>query len=357
MSLPFLGKSKKQRSQVVVFDLGTNSTKAVHLIRKGGTVEIANYVIADRPDSTMTSPIDLGEHLKEIAGTIGAKSKSVVIALGVQDSILRRAEMPMVPVSDMRTMLKVGSKNYLQQDLKEHIYDCHIIPPKNLGQEGGNKDAPKPKPKYDVLVGGAPASVIEHVKNASKSAGLIPEQITPNLVGPPNAFERAEPEAFSKEVVALVDIGFRNSTVSVLMEGDLVLNRVLSFGGDQLTRALADSLGIGYGEAEGIKVGLSMEVKDQIRESLSPLARELRASIDFFEHQHDRAISKVFISGGTACSDDIIESLQAELITPCSRWNPSTSVSVNLPPAAMATFEESAPRLAVAIGVGSASLN
>ena len=35
---------------------------------------------------------------------------------------------------------------------------------------------------------------------------ILPDQIVPAFVGPVNAFEMAEPEAFCKEVVALVEI-------------------------------------------------------------------------------------------------------------------------------------------------------
>ena len=46
-----------------------------------------------------------------------------------------------------------------------------------------------------------------------------------------NAFELAYPEVFTNEVVALVDIGFKSSSISILANGELSLNRVVLIGG------------------------------------------------------------------------------------------------------------------------------
>src|SRR5947209_8002430 len=147
------------------------------------------------------------------------------------------------------------------------------------------------------------------MQNALRNTGLTADQVVPGLLGPVNAFELAMPEIFAQNVVALVDIGFRNSSICILQQGDLVLSRVVAIGGDRLTTGLAESLGISYAEAEGIKVGMPTEVQTSLEALVLPLGRELRASIDFFEHQQDKAVSQVFISGVSARSEFIIKTL------------------------------------------------
>src|SRR5204862_1334063 len=122
-------------------------------------------------------------------------------------------------------------------------------------QKPGEK--PKPVagiPKMRVLVAGARKQLIEDVHTAIKNTGMVADTIVPGLLGPVNAFELAMPEVFAKEVVALVDIGFKSTCISLVQEGELVLSRVLNIGGDKLTNGLAEALGISYAEAEGIKV-------------------------------------------------------------------------------------------------------
>ena len=71
------------------------------------------------------------------------------------------------------------------------------------------------------------------------------------------------------------------------------MSRVLNVGGDRLTAGLAEAMNISYAEAEGIKVGMPAEVQTHLEPVLATLGRELRASIDFFEHQQDKSISRV----------------------------------------------------------------
>src|SRR6185369_12492125 len=153
---------------------------------------------------------------------------------------------------------------------------------------------------------------------------LIAEFIFPGLIGPVNAFELAMPDVFNKEVVALVDIGFKCSSICIVQEGELILSRVVGIGGDRLTTALSESMNISYAEAEGIKVGMATEVQPALDSILVPLGRELRASIDFFEHQQDRPVPQAYITGGSSRSESILRTLQNELMIECKTWNPTT---------------------------------
>jgi type IV pilus assembly protein PilM len=353
MALPFLGSKARKRDLITAVDLGTNATKAVQLQRRGDKLSLTGFAIQEAlPKEAATSPEALGRHLAQINQALGGRAKHVVLALGVTDSFVRPAELPMVPASDMRSMLKLNSKTYLQQDLPDHVFDCYILPPR----PGTKPEAMKPNQKGKVLVGGAKRKIVEDLQAAARNAGLVAEAIVPGLIAPANAFECAQPEAFSKEAVALVDLGFRNSSITLLLCGEPMLSRVVAIGGDRLTSGVAESLGISYDEAEGIKLGLAEEVQTTILSLLSPLGRELRASIDFFEHQHDKAVSQVFVSGGSARSDYILQMLQTELMAPCVKWNPAAAFSVALPSPQMAELEPSAPQLAVAVGAALAVL-
>ena len=114
---------------------------------------------------------------------------------------------------------------------------------------------------------------------------------------------------------------------------------------------LAESLGISYAEAEGIKIGMPAEVQSNLESVVLPLARELRASVDFFEHQQDKAVSQVFVSGGSARSEFILQTLQTELMVECKPWTPMSFLEITLPPEQAAEIEHVAPQLTVAVGV------
>ena len=109
-------------------------------------------------------------------------------------------------------------------------------------------------------------------------------------------------------------------------------------------------------EAEGAKVTMPPEVESVTQSLLSPLGRELRASIDFHDHQRDRAVSQVFFSGGASRNAQIVQALQVELMVPCQTWNPTTGMTMALPPQLLGEIESVAPQLTVAVGAGLAAL-
>jgi type IV pilus assembly protein PilM len=357
MALPFINGATRQRDQLLSIDLGGRTTKAVQIQRNGERFVLTRYAVLDAPIYERGISADLlGEHLKSVCQAIDTKTRGVSLAVGVNDSIVRHADLPLMPVGDMRQVLKNNTKNYLQQDLPGHVFDCFLMPIRAT-----QKPADKPKvgsgsPKARVLVAGARQQLVDEMQNAVKLSGMMAINIVPGLIGPVNAFELAMPEIFTREVIALVDIGFKSTTICLLQEGELILSRVVAIGGDKITAGLAESLGISYAEAEGIKVGMPTEVQSNIESLVVPLGRELRASIDFFEHQQDKAVSAVFFSGGTARSELILQILQTELMVECKQWSPVNFLDLALPPEQTAEIENMASQLTVAVGAAVAAL-
>jgi Tfp pilus assembly PilM family ATPase len=150
-------------------------------------------------------------------------------------------------------------------------------------------------------------------------------------------------------------VGFKSTSVCVLDRGELSTNRVVNIGGDQLTTGLAETMSISYAEAEGIKVGMAPEVESALQMQVFPLGREIRASLDFFEHQQDRPVTQVFVSGASARSEMIIQMLHSELMVECKTWSPTGTMLVDLTGQQLAEFDHVGSQLTVAIGTGLAA--
>jgi type IV pilus assembly protein PilM len=356
MALPFINSAeRKKRDQMLAIDLGGRTTKAVHLQRRGDGFALTRYALLDAPiyEKNFSAEL-LTEHLKAVGQALDVKTKLVTLAVGVNESFVRHVEMPRLSVADTRQVLKVNSKNYLQQDLPNHVFDCWLIPARRLPNPAEAAKALVGPQKQKVLVAAAKKQFVELLQAATRDVGLVADRVIPGLIGPVNAFELAMPEVFSREAVALVDIGFKHSSICILLEGELILSRVVAIGGDKLTSGLAESMGISYAEAEGIKIGMAEEVQATLESLLAPLGRELRASIDFFEHQQDKPLNHVYIAGGSARSEFIVQALQNELAVPCKTWNPTTFLQLALPPQQATEIDSVASQFTVAIGAAMA---
>jgi type IV pilus assembly protein PilM len=361
MALPFFeSRVRKQRDRMLAVDLGGRTTKAVHIQRRGQGFALCGYALLDAPifDKTLSTDM-LTEHLKAVSQALGAKCKIVTLTVGVNDAVVRHTEMPRLSADDRRLVLKHSSRVYLQQELTNHVFDTYVLASPSPDQVPKSAESPKASPgtpKQKILIAGARKQLIEDFVEAGRRAGLVVDCIVPGLISPVNAFEKAMPDVFANEAVALVDLGFKNSSICIVHRGELILSRVVGIGGDRLTNGLAEALNVSYAEAEGIKIGMPTEVQSHIEALVLPLGRELRTSIDFFEHQQDHPVSQAFISGGAARSEFILHLLQQEMMIDCKILNPTTFLQLELPSQQAVEIEQVAPQLTVALGAALATL-
>ena len=356
-TFPFLnGAARKKRAQIISVDLGSRTTKAVRLEQRGELLALTRYAMLDAPISDKKiSPEQLADHLHAVVEALGGNGKYIVVAAGLADAMVRQVELPQMPLDELRSVLKMNHKNYLQQDLPNHVFDCYIIPPRADDKSSEAQRQFGAVKKLKVLAAAARQQLISDLLSAAKTAGLVADALVPALLGPINAFEMARPDIFGKETVALVDIGFKHTSVCVLDRGELATNRTINIGGDQLTAGLAEAMNITYAEAEGIKMGMAPEVETALQPQVIPLGREIRASLDFFEHQQDRPVTEVYFSGGTTRSEMIMQMLHSELLVECKTWNPTNFLQLALPGQQAVEIDHVGPQLTVAIGTALAA--
>ena len=107
-------------------------------------------------------------------------------------------------------------------------------------------------------------------------------------------------------VEAVVDIGAHLTNIVIHSQGVPLMVRTVARGGDELTTALANRLGIDAEAAELAKrtVGLGDDDSDTsraIRDTIRPLLSELRSSLSAFEQANpDSMIERVSLTGGGA---------------------------------------------------------
>src|ERR1700685_515318 len=100
MALAFLnGIIKKKRTQMVAVDLGARTTKAVLLEQRGEVLALCRYALLDAPifEKKISSEL-LSEHLRNVVKALGAETKYITLAVGLDDAIVRQVELPQIPV-------------------------------------------------------------------------------------------------------------------------------------------------------------------------------------------------------------------------------------------------------------------
>jgi hypothetical protein len=213
--------------------------------------------------------------------------------------------------------------------------------------------------KARVLVAAARRPLIEDLVDGAWDAGYIVERITLSQVATADAFAAANPEEAPSETAAFLDIGFRHSTISILFRGRLSLVRVVNIGAEQLADVMqqASARGPVVGQEDDENPGLDA-LQVSVQKAIRGLAKEVDASTGFFLSQYDAPVHQVYVSGGSARSHLILQTLELELGVPCRAWNPALALKQEGEAASrVGDLEYEAPQLTVAVGAALGLLN
>ena len=144
--------------------------------------------------------------------------------------------------------------------------------------------------------------------------------------------------------------------MNFLWRGQLLFTHVMYFGSQQITEYLAQKLGVDFPVAEVEKLKMAESIQGLVQTAISPLARELRSSIDFFDQQHDCRVNRTFACGGVAGSPKILEILGVEAGIRIEPWNCLQRLDLMQTRGDRTQLDTVAPEMAAAVGAAVARL-
>jgi type IV pilus assembly protein PilM len=215
-----------------------------------------------------------------------------------------------------------------------------------------------------ILVVAAYRESIDRYTDAFKQAGIELAGIDLEAFGLLRAVAAPaeRPEGGEAALVA-VTIGHERTTLAISDGAVCDFTRVLEWGGSTLTGAIERRLNISAAEASELKLGLSLDAsasvdgidhrdehaREAVQRELQTLARELVASLQFYQGQPGSlAIGEILLSGGTSRMPGLPEELERLTRVRVRRADPLVRAKV----ADSVAAGEDLPSLAVAIGLG-----
>ncbi|HET9417744.1 MAG TPA: pilus assembly protein PilM [Chthoniobacterales bacterium] len=343
----------RRADSVVGIDLGKHAFKAVSLRRKGDArLVLTNFASHVVPEE-FGSADELAHELKGLLRELGGSAKACAVAVSDPNALLRIIEQPDTPIELLRSALRLNGLVVLNQECKDFVLD---VAPVNVN---GSRNAPgetaaaprsaatgvMTQTKY--LVGGMLREKVKRISQALAKTHVSTQILQLAPVCSFNAFEVAYPEIFHHEAFMLFDIGHLQTTVLAGSKGELVLVRRIDYGGKALMQALTADGAIEKDAAWTLFEQGDPGMTDICRTSLARLANEVRNSIGFFEGQREESIHRLFVSGGLARLETILQTLSDELGLPCEIWDPLETCEVALP----ASKRETLPREFVSLNV------
>src|SRR4051794_18611834 len=195
--------------------------------------------------------------------------------------------------------------------MDQAVMDYHVVGSQTL--DGGNVS-------HRVILAAAYREPIDHFAAAFDAAEIQLDAIDVEAfallraIAPPSSSSDDERTA----VVALA-LGHDRTTLAISDGKVCDFTRVLEWGGGRLDAAIARELGVTTEEAEEFKLGLSLLDDDSasargrnaVKHELTTLARELVASLQFYQAQPDSlALAEILVTGGTTRMPGFVEELE-----------------------------------------------
>ncbi len=339
----------RRGNSVIGIDLGKHQFKGVLLQRKSETrYVLTSYASRPVPEEIKTAD-ELAQEIKGLVKELGG-GKTCAIAVSDPDSLLRIIEQPETPTDLLRNALRLNGLALLNQECKDYVLDCAPIGAQGQNGTESVPDSNGGPPKKKYLVAGMLRPTVKQISEALTKSRMQAELLQLAPICSFNAFELAYPETFNNETFLLLDMGHLQSTVMVGRRRELALVRSIDYGGRSLGQALTADGALDAEAAQLMVAEGDAGMKEICRDSLTRLAIEVRNSIGFFEGQHEESIHRVFVSGGLARTETILQTLSDELGLPCEIWDPLETCEVALPPAKRQALPSEFVSLNVACG-------
>jgi type IV pilus assembly protein PilM len=339
-------------------DIGTSGVRAAELSFGKGGVTLEKFGQVALPegavrDGEVVDSDAVADAIKQLWTHTKFGSKKVVIGVANQKVIVRQVELPWMPIDDLKKSLAFQVQDFVPMPVDQAVLDFH--PLEEVGAGGANHLV------RGLLVAASRDMVNANLEAVTK-AGLSPVMVDLTSFAVIRSLADADHLGLSSQVEALVDVGARVTNIVVHQGGVPRFVRILLMGGQDVTDAVAERMGVPQQQAEAIKqqlsagtgeLGMEMQAATRVIEAVAAqFVDEVRGSLDYYLASSGSApISRLLLTGGGARLGGLAQRMQVTTRVPVEVGAPMHSLQVGrtgLSPEQIAFVE---PLAAVPVGL------
>lgn len=309
-------------------DIGTSGVRAAELsygkngitLEKFGQIAIPEGAVRD---GEVLDPATVASALKALWKGSGFTGRKVALGVANQRVVVRQVDLPWVPASELKQSLPLQVQDYLPMAVADSTIDFHVT---EEITEGGTRLL------RGLLVAASREMVMSNIR-AVEAAGLRTTSVDLSSFAVLRAVGRPHSEVATE---ALIDIGARVSNLVIHSGGVPRFVRVLLMGGQDVTDAIAERLGVPTSVAEAIKRGGDLEAPEErdlagsaVDLMLEAFVDEIRSSIDYYSASNPAfRPERLVLTGGGSLLDGVAERLGAAVRLPVLAGDPISHLHV-----------------------------
>jgi len=303
--------SNKEIQNAVGVDIGSSAIKVVQIKRKHnkalletyGTLALGPYANLEVGNTTNLDSDNIAKALVDTLRESNVTSKDVAIAIPASASLIFNIEIPgVVPEKDIGKIIPTEARKYIPVPISEVTLDWSLIPEvKNVNKDG----TPSP---HQILIAAIQNDTLDKYKDIAQKASVI------------SGFY--EIEIFSSirssikndlATTMIIDFGALKTKIAIMEYGIVRTFHLVNKGSHDITANISKSLGTPFARAEemkremGVAPSADTTVSDIAKLVIDQIFREANTTLLNYEKKHNKAVSKIILSGGGSVMKGFIE--------------------------------------------------
>jgi type IV pilus assembly protein PilM len=292
----------------VGLDIGTSGVRAAEVntgrrpavLERFGQVALPPGTVRD---GEIMDTDTVARAIRQLWGTAKFSGKKVVLGVSNQRVIVRQVDLPWMEAGELKKSLPFQVQDFIPIPVEQAILDFHPLE-EYVNEQGGRM--------VRVLLVAAARDMVMKAMESAQKAGLQPVMVDLTPFAMLRSLAPVENMGFAPEAEALVDVGASVTNIIVHQGGVPRFVRILLMGGNDITEAVSERMGLPVDQAESVKWQTGMSVLPAadagehpaarvIEQTASQFVEEVRGSLDYYLAQPQAArLSRVVLSGGGA---------------------------------------------------------
>ena len=324
---------------------------------------VRDGVVSDRPAVVAA--------LRSLLTLSGIDATGAICAISGTSVIVRHIKLPRMDEAVLRKSIRFEAGKYLSSPVDDSLLEFEITGP-----------VPGEDDKMGVMLVAAPTDMVESRLLALAEAGLEPVAVDVEAFSLQRALlDLTATQPARGTTLAVLDIGAVTTDVNIVADGQFALTRTIAIAGDNFTQALkAASPRTEWAELEALKAQVNMAallspdsdpeqiaLARAVQPVMDELLREVRRSMNYYQSQlgdatsnlpaglsaetSGGAVSRIVLTGGSACIGGLETYMSARLGVPAEIWNVWDNPAFDTTAFAPSFLEEHKSLLSVGLGL------
>jgi len=327
--MDFLGG---RSDSLIGLDIGTHSVKVVQLDDAPEEPRI-KYLAVVRCDSARTESLE--QAVSTACAESGVATRKVACSVAGPSVAVRHLQFPDLSPEELKGAVWWEGEQVIPFSMDDVYTDFQVL---GKDEESG---------MHDVVFVAAARDLVNARSTLVRECGLEMRVLDVDGLAVMNEIHV---DVEGKGAVAVVNVGARGTTLSIVDGGGIPFVRDILIAGNSFTEAISAAMEVPEREAEEMKTGdvhaLSPRAVDEIEAQIRRLTEEVRTSFRYYASHQEREVERILLTGGSSKLSLLNRLMSDELGMSVEVWNPLEGVGM-----AEGLPSEYGPELCVALGL------